>query len=334
MIAIDAVYHAKCLAALYRRNANVSENKHEKDTSQDVIFTSAFAELMSFIDSSLENEEISPVFKLSELKQFYCSKIKQLGGQTSSVHSTRLKNQVLANFPELKAHEEGRDILIVLDEDVGRSIRQTSALESEAEAVILARAARILRRDILQHQNPPFEGSFPNGCQEKSVPSTLVSFFTMVTHDPRFKNENTAGDKQPRLTLAQLTSYHTFKDRHRVAVGKRHSRSQETPLPIVLGGYVHSKVRSKEMINPLYSLGLFMPYDRVLTFSAELGNAAIAHFENVGAVVPPNLKIGVFTTSAVDNIDHNPSATHAESAFHGTGISLFQHPDITCPGSN
>ena len=177
MIAIDAVYHTKCLAALYRRNANVSENKHEKDTSQDVIFTSAFAELMSFIDSSLENEEISPVFKLSELKQFYCSKIKQLGGQTSSVHSTRLKNQVLANFPELKAHEEGRDILIVLDEDVGRSIRQTSALESEAEAVILARAARILRRDILQHRNPPFEGSFPNGCQEKSVPSTLVSFF-------------------------------------------------------------------------------------------------------------------------------------------------------------
>ena len=88
------------------------------------------------------------------------------------------------------------------------------------------------------------------------------------------------------------------------------------------------------MINLLYSLRLFVPYDRVLTFSAELGNAAIAHFENIGAVVPPNLKIGVFTTSAVDNIDHNPSATHAESAFHGTGISLFQHPDITCPGSN
>ena len=31
-------------------------------------------------------------------------------------------------------------------------------------------------------------------------------------------------------------------------------------------------------------------------------------------------------TSAVDNIDHNPSATTATTSFHGTGISVFQHP--------
>ena len=38
------------------------------------------------------------------------------------------------------------------------------------------------------------------------------------------------------------------------------------------------------------------------------------------------MRKGIFTTSAVDNIDHNPSATTAMSSFHGTGISLFQHP--------
>ena len=35
----------------------------------------------------------------------------------------------------------------------------------------------------------------------------------------------------------------------------------------------------------------------------------------------------IFTTSAVDNIDHDPTATSAQGSFHGTGISLFQHPD-------
>jgi hypothetical protein len=35
---------------------------------------------------------------------------------------------------------------------------------------------------------------------------------------------------------------------------------------------------------------------------------------------------GLFTTSAVDNIDHNPSATTATISCHGTGISVFQHP--------
>jgi hypothetical protein len=48
--------------------------------------------------------------------------------------------------------------------------------------------------------------------------------------------------------------------------------------------------------------------------------------ENV--VYPNNLTINIFTTAAVDNIDHNPSSTTARGSFHGTGISLHQHPDF------
>jgi len=35
---------------------------------------------------------------------------------------------------------------------------------------------------------------------------------------------------------------------------------------------------------------------------------------------------GLFTVAAVDNLDYNPSATTAKDSFHGTGISLMQHP--------
>ena len=45
------------------------------------------------------------------------------------------------------------------------------------------------------------------------------------------------------------------------------------------------------------------------------------------------LRRGVFTTSAVDNIDHNPSSTSAQGSLHGTGISIFQHPDSDCSGT-
>ena len=41
----------------------------------------------------------------------------------------------------------------------------------------------------------------------------------------------------------------------------------------------------------------------------------------------------MFTTSAVDNIDHNPSSTTATGSFHGTGVSLFQHPDFDKQGT-
>ena len=44
-------------------------------------------------------------------------------------------------------------------------------------------------------------------------------------------------------------------------------------------------------------------------------------------MLSPQLKGGLFTTAAVDNIDHNSSSTSAHDSFHGTGISLFQHQD-------
>ncbi|VDI47352.1 Hypothetical predicted protein, partial [Mytilus galloprovincialis] len=43
-------------------------------------------------------------------------------------------------------------------------------------------------------------------------------------------------------------------------------------------------------------------------------------------------KKGLFTTAAVDNIDHNPSSTTAKTSFHGTGISIFQHPSDDISG--
>ncbi len=35
-------------------------------------------------------------------------------------------------------------------------------------------------------------------------------------------------------------------------------------------------------------------------------------------------KEGLFTTAAVDNINHNPSSTSSHDSFHGTAISLVQ----------
>ena len=42
---------------------------------------------------------------------------------------------------------------------------------------------------------------------------------------------------------------------------------------------------------------------------------------------------GVFTTAAVDNTDHNPSSTTSQGSFHGTAISLLQHPTQQFPGT-
>ena len=43
-------------------------------------------------------------------------------------------------------------------------------------------------------------------------------------------------------------------------------------------------------------------------------------------VCPAQLRKGLFTSGALDNLDHNLTRTTATDSFHGTGISIFQSP--------
>ena len=70
----------------------------------------------------------------------------------------------------------------------------------------------------------------------------------------------------------------------------------------------------------------------MLAISAQLGDAAVSRFQEDGVVCPPVLRKRLFTTAAIDNIDHNPTATTATTSFHGTSISLFQHPTTVNKG--
>ena len=93
-----------------------------------------------------------------------------------------------------------------------------------------------------------------------------------------------------------------------------------------MGMTVYAKTRKRNMVEMLHKNGLSISYDRVLEVSAQLGDAAISKYVDDGVVCPQVLRKGIFMTSAVDNIDHNPTATTAASSFHGTSISIFQHP--------
>ena len=63
-----------------------------------------------------------------------------------------------------------------------------------------------------------------------------------------------------------------------------------------------------------------------------LASASCKKFEEQKLVCPVNLRKGLFTVGALDNIDHNPSATTAKGSFHGTGISMFQFSTLSNPG--
>ena len=89
---------------------------------------------------------------------------------------------------------------------------------------------------------------------------------------------------------------------------------------------LHAHTRKRELVDRLSHLGMSISCDCVLSLSAQMGNRVSEQFYREDVVCPPKLHGNVFTTAAIDNIDHNPSSTTAKESFHGTGISLLQHP--------
>ena len=82
----------------------------------------------------------------------------------------------------------------------------------------------------------------------------------------------------------------------------------------------------KDLVDRLYHLGLSIYPMTVFFISQHKHRIRVCKkFHNDHVVCHPRLRGSIFTTSAADNIDYNPSSTASNESFHGTGISLFQH---------
>lgn len=211
MIALEAKYHIKCLLALYNRARKVRSTQLKTANEEDKILAVVFAELVVYIEDARSKESIAPVFKLADMAQLYRSRLQQLGVISETrMHTTRLKQKLLARFPDMRAHSKGRDILLAFDEDVGHAINKACEYDDDDDAILLARATQIVRRNMFDSN--PFTGSFNENCQEKSVPPLLIALVNMVLEGPNIKDQMCQGSSQAALSIAQIMKYNSAKN--------------------------------------------------------------------------------------------------------------------------
>ena len=95
----------------------------------------------------------------SGLYTFCNQKAEQLGLTENKVHKTRLKEQLLAHVPDLQAYKQGSEMYLAFNQDIGPAITKAVNDNSDDEGMHLAKAAAIVRRNML-NMSYKFEGTF------------------------------------------------------------------------------------------------------------------------------------------------------------------------------
>ncbi|KAH3868806.1 hypothetical protein DPMN_031960 [Dreissena polymorpha] len=160
---------------------------------------------------------------------------------------------------------------------------------------------------MLDHETS-FDGRFQEGCIKRSVPTAPFQFVCMIEHGVDIKSQLRFGASNTDSTMAQLLQYNCFSKSKDSLVTNKHTKERETQFPIFMGMPVYAKTSKKVLVELLNKHGLCIPYTRVLEVFAQLGDAAVERYIEEGLFRPSILRKGIFTTAAMDNIDHNPTS--------------------------
>ena len=100
-------------------------------------------------------------------------------------------------------------MLLMFIDHIGVGIKNARNNAEELKAVILAKAAQIVRRDMFDDTIVGFNGSFDPNCQENSVPQKLKALVNMVLKGSIITQQNMNECNTASLTISQLMWYNS-----------------------------------------------------------------------------------------------------------------------------
>ena len=89
-------------------------------------------------------------------------------------------------MPNLKAHTEGRDVVLAFDDDIAYALIIASQFKKDSDIMHLAKTAQIVWKEMLQKKQP-FDRSFPPEALTESVPDLLLALMNMIVEGPNIK---------------------------------------------------------------------------------------------------------------------------------------------------
>ena len=178
-------------------------------------------------------DDDKPMFKMADLVQLYNDRLRELG-EDGKVHSSRIKEQILSQIPNLSAHtsvhSQGQNIIIMFDRDVADLVQE-----------------ECMHRDYGMDAMY-LDWSFSPDCQTNVIHTSLKALVDMILQGPSIKNQSakTTTD-QPALTISQMFMFNAVKHARTKCSNDmcspgntRHKVEREAPLPLYMGLKLHA----------------------------------------------------------------------------------------------
>ena len=232
LIAIEAKYHLDCITTFRNRYRSLVTKKTSDGVNNEQMDESvAFVEVTEYIEGCSESG--SHLFKLTDLTSLYVQRLETLG-INKTINKTRLKNALLKHFNgSLQEQTDGRNTVLVFRKGISDLLKDALKRRDFSEnAEILAKAARIVRKDMFLNEGFNFRGCSPMNCQSKNLPSSLRSLVSMIINGLDIK-DHSIPETQACLTICETIIFNSKKRACKTKTGQtRHSVSREPPLPL------------------------------------------------------------------------------------------------------
>ena len=108
----------------------------------------------------------------------------------------------MAHFHEAQTQSDGKNVILVFEKRMQQVLKQAcNSYNFEDDALVLSKAAKIVRDDILNSNGFQFNGSFLPNCQENSVPTNLKYLVSMLLNGSSIKDQDSV-ESQSSLTIS------------------------------------------------------------------------------------------------------------------------------------
>lgn len=102
-------------------------------------------------------------------------------------------------------------MILTFNDNEGQALKNLYDQDFNSETMILLRATKIIRRDILPRKTK-FKGKFESNSQQHAAPESLRKLIAMILGGPDIKTQSSnMTDAQSFLSISQLIPFNSNK---------------------------------------------------------------------------------------------------------------------------